>query len=351
VADVDTRITRLFAEVNALTPASDLWERAQAAASSAEGSAGRPRPARRRGVAVGIGAAAVAAAAVVVVVFGGSTVREPGSISAAQAAERACRGNGPPGPCLDALARVAAQAPAPTRFVYQRQLDVRSGPLRVVAERARAATPYFFHVRHLQGVTAPFTVYLVSPRELWIDRSTWHGAVRTLPARLWFPSPADRQAWLAAGSPSWTAMRGGDCCPLPTGTHWLRDARRLGMYRGFPDSSWGDPGLSSGERARHLHDMEANTALHPRLAGRLRDPLGRSGVVLRSWYAPNDRYHIDWIDLYDVRTTRLLAQGVVATGARLAPGNIDWTHVYTIPEAPAHQLPLRRGSAPTGPRP
>jgi hypothetical protein len=245
--------------------------------------------------------------------------------------------------------------------VYQRLLGTGLPALRVVpigtpvreprtasGQRAATATSDY---RPLAGVTTPFSVELMFPREVWINRLNGHGVVRTLRPRLWFPTPADHAAWIAAGSPSWTRMHGPrwDTTPPPS---W-RDPRRIGTYRwrharrlydfGYADNRLDDPAAGPAQLTTALRKTRSvPSALGTHLVGSIRDPLGREGVGIRRWYAPNDQYNIDVIDIYDPTTLRMLAIGLIPSHAPLTPDNVLWSTVFTIPSAPARHLTSAR---------
>jgi hypothetical protein len=337
MSELDIGIRELFAEVDELAPADDLWTRAVAwQARSA------PHPRRAPLFAV--------VTAVVLVVFAGLVLRDlnlgaGSTISAAQAADRACRGSGPPQACLQALARVAAESTDRSRFVYQRRWREWDA-IRVLPPGRHPSATRVFATTHVAGVVRPFVVALMFPESIWIDRATWHGVKRVSRPRLWFPTAADRAAWAASGSPSWRQMHGlawvrhpTGCCQPVIGTRWFRNAHRI-SHNGLPDLRWQNPALSPQKRAADLRQLLYTVGMRPRLAGRIRDPFGRVGVVIRAWYAPRNQYHVDWVDVYDVSTTRLLAQGVVATGAPLTAHNINWLVLFPVPARAAHGLPI-----------
>ena len=365
MSELETGIRGLFAEVDALAAAEDLWARAIAWQPA------RPAPRARR-----MPVFAVAAVVVLVVVAGllvrGMSFGAGSTVSAAQAAERACRGSGPPQACFQALARVAAESPDNSRFVYQRVLIADTAPLRLLPP-GYPKPPYYAWTDtvHLATATRPFTVESFQRREIWIDKKTYRGVSRVSKPHLIFPTRQDREAWIAAGSPSWKAMNQdteGRRIIKPgvrrvSDTEWLyyydltQVRHKTGVAhpgRVLPTTVAGveafplpwypfplaDPTLTPGQRAAILRVAAIrNIGPGANKLGSLVDPVGDRGAAIVEGFAGGRRFGRDVI-LYDTRTGRELAWGNVANGYHARKSrNIVWLRIYPVPAAPANGLP------------
>ena len=136
-------------------------------------------------------------------------------------------------------------------------------------------------------------------------------------------------------------MRTPVCCVAAVGAWRLRHP-----HRWFRASRWQDPTLTLKERRRLLAKLKGTSYPHdPRYTARFRDPLGREGAAIRYWYAPNNQYGNDIIDVYNRHTDRLLAEGNILTHAPLTAANVQWSTILTTPWAPAPRLPRRQVAA------
>ncbi len=302
---------------------------------------------RRLAVAVGL--------VVVLALIGTVSLRgRYATISPADAAARICKGSGPASACLKALARVAASQPSLPRVIYQR-IEERSPRL------------FSWHGRR-------YTVVAVSTVETWLDTARGSAVQRTNAWHLRFPSDRDRLSWKRAGSPSARALFGptsdrvraisnadtlfffdlpawqratGSVRPdrsIPTDPE---DALRLltrvwrisggaGPVGAVADMPLHDPLLRPAQRAA-LFSALARTQDTRRVM--MRDPLGRKGIAV---IGPSGYSGLQWITLFDVHTSRVLAEGVQGrnfAGDRTPPPHREWLEIYpaaqtTIPERP-----------------
>ncbi|HEV7178066.1 MAG TPA: hypothetical protein VGN29_21410 [Solirubrobacteraceae bacterium] len=267
------------------------------------------------------------------------------AVTPADAAVRRCSGRGPADACLRALAQVArVQAPlAPV--VYQKLQQLR---------------PELVRRNGLQ-----FRVVGVVTVESWLNGTQGTALQRTSLERLHFPTAHDRLVWMRAGSPSARAIFGstpartrvraipntdvlffsdlrawqratGSTRPgrfIPTDParvlQLLDRVRRIsgapGPVGALADLPLRDPLLLPAQRAA-LFAALAMTPGARRVT--LRDPLHRVGIAIigRSGYAGSQ-----WITLFDVHTSRVLAEGVQGQGsvASHTPGTRRvWLEVF-----------------------
>lgn len=276
------------------------------------------------------------------------------TVSPAGAAARICKGTGPASACLTALARVAGSQPSLPRIVYQKTEG--RGP-RLVGSHGRRYT-----------VVAVWTV------ETWLDTVRGSAVRRTSNWRLRFPSERDRLAWKRAGSPSSRALFGptpdrvraisnadtlffwdlrawqratGSERPgrsIPTDpaaalqllTRVWRISGGLGPVGAMADMPLQDPLLRPAQRAA-LFSALARTSNTRRVM--LRDPLGRKGVAV---VGPSGYSGLQWITLFDVHTSRVLAEGVQGrnfVGNRTAPPHRHWLEIFPPSQATTPQRP------------
>jgi hypothetical protein len=311
---------------------------------------GRPRRARPRRLTV-----AVIVVLAVVVASAVSLHGRLSAVSPAAAAARACGDSGAARNCLDALARVAAHGSLPVGVIRVTS-DELMGPADV--------TPW-----KLPGVRRAFTVFAVNVRGVSIDAATGRTVVRTRPRGLWFPTVADRRAWIGAGSPSWPSMFGRQ--PARTTTRvlaspdslyfyslaaWQRATRSANPGAVLPTNPGrmlalleqvnrllGQPGPVGALATLPLRDPllqpAQRAALFAALAetqgarrATLRDPRGRSGPAI---IGPSGYGQLRWITLFDTRTSRVLAEGVQGAdfgGSHTPPPHRVWLELY--PAAP-----------------
>lgn len=258
----------------------------------------RPRAPRRMALAT---AGAVTVAAAVAVVFGldsGGVHRDP---TAAQALER--------------VARVAARQPAERTFV-------RPGQFWYVRSRTAYMTTAIGDRRAYSAITP-------SVREIWLG-STGGGRLNERGGKPVFLGERDRQRWRAAGSPSLTrdnvASLGGSPSIVPFGSRTLTfsQLRRLptdadALYRRIRDAA-GDAGPGPNQEAfTIIGDLlreapvppavraalyRATAGIHGvRLAGEVRDPIGRRGLAV-ALQADHSRREL----IFDPETSALLAE-------------------------------------------
>jgi hypothetical protein len=292
----------------------------------------------RRPLVLALAAATVATAALALALRGSIAV---------DTADAACvKAGGSTSACLQALADAARAGGAPPRIAYQRLIAYSLPSVQHVPEGT-------FSVRAAQTV------------ERWTERDGPHGAERTSPARLSFPAEVDRARWARAGSPSWRELthkqlaaasvrRVADSNAI-TGCNQRRQARSVStdpaavrqqlreIAARHHHTDWAtfyyafclpNPFLTGAQRAALLEALAPVRSIH--LTGRIRDPLGRPGVGLRSTIKGETL-----VTVYDPTTGRILASGL-RLRSQLG-GRFFWTAAFLVEAAPAKALLVRPG--------
>jgi len=299
------RLRALRAEDGAPDPAAEA--RARAALARHIAAAGRTprRPRRRRWRVPAIALPALAAAAVAVLLVTGGGARDVAPDDAAAALERAAAA---------ARARPAG-VPGPGEYLYLRD---RTAYLATVADRA------------------PYSYLRPAVRETWVARDGSGRYVERGAGPPVFPGPRDRARWVAAGRPSLGARipRAAGTLPprgFPAGASTLSFAELAAlpedgdaMYARLRELA-GDAGPSPDVEAFVIiGDLLRSAPVPPaqraalyraaariegvRLAGAVRDDLGRPGVAVDLEHEGQRRRLV-----FDPRTSNLLAEQEVLT--------------------------------------
>ena len=129
----------------------------------------------------------------------------------------------------------------------------------------------------------------------------------------------------------------------------IKPGQRVG-WEYLAERALPDPLLAPSQRAALFTVLVQGR--RTRLLGLMRDPLGRMGVAISTLYDPGKppASTPDWVYLYDLRTSRLLAEGVDGRRVpREVPGNagsrqhFEWMRVFEVARGTAKALPTKPG--------